>query len=50
MNKQNAMYPDVKLKFSKTGYTQNNLLLAAKHRLTCHKNIYVAAPNFKVDY
>jgi hypothetical protein len=50
MNKQNATYPDVELKFSMTGYTQNDLLLAAKHRLTCHKNIYVAAHNFKFDY
>lgn len=49
MNKQNEMYPVVELKISTTGYTQTYLLLAAKHRLTCHKNIYVAAHNFTFD-
>ena len=49
MNKQNEMYPVVELKFSTTGYTQTYLLLAAKHRLICHKNIYVPAHNFTFD-
>jgi len=44
------MYPVVELKFSTTGYVQTDLLLAAKQRLTCHKNIYVAAYNFTFDY
>jgi hypothetical protein len=45
MNEQNEMYPVVELKFSTTGCTKTDLILAAKHRLTCHKNIYVAAHN-----
>jgi len=49
MNKQNEMCPVVELKFSTVGYTQTYLLLGAIHRLTCHKNIYVAAHNFIFD-
>jgi hypothetical protein len=49
MNKQNEMYPAVELKFSTTGYTQTDLLPAAIHKLTYHKNIYVAAYNFTFD-
>jgi hypothetical protein len=46
MNKQNEMYPVVEIKFYTAGYTQTYLLLATKHRLIYHKNIYVAAHNF----
>jgi len=49
MTKQNEMYPVVELKFSATGYIQTDLLLAAKHTLTCHENIYVAACDFTFD-
>jgi len=43
------MYPVVELKFSTTGCTKTDLILAAKHRSTCQKNIYVVAHNFTFD-
>jgi hypothetical protein len=49
MSKQNETYPVVELKFSTAGYTQTDLLLAAKDRLTSHKNIHAAAYDFTFD-